>query len=129
MDDLIQVNANMLLHALKDLQVEEDYYVDLQDNGDYKAPLWGVNRNEVMKCIGADAELMDLINPDWFIDSSWAIGNSLEKSVDMIVLHISDGYRLVADRAIDVPKEISKTLFEKLYKSSPNEFALDVITF
>ena len=118
-----------LLEALSDIEVDGTYYVDLEDNGDFHAPLCGVER-KLTNYLGLDADKMDEEDPNWYADS-YAVGNAMEKCVNVIYMNFCcvTSYGIDFQKVIELPKEVGKKAFKKLYASSPNEFALDVITF
>lgn len=117
-----------LLKCFSRIKVNPNDLVDIQDNGDFNAPIVNAVRG-VTKYFDMDYEAMDKNHPDWYADC-YAVGNSVEACVCVIDAHFyMDGFNLYEDKTIEVPKSVGKELYKKLYESSPNEFALDVIVF
>lgn len=115
-----------LLKCFSRIKVNPNDLVDIQDNGDFNAPIVNAVRG-VTKYFDMDYEAMDKNHPDWYADC-YAVGNSVEACVSEIYAHFyMDGFNLYEDKTIEVPKSVGKELYKKLYESSPNEFALDVI--
>lgn len=117
-----------LLKCFSRIKVNPNDLVDIQDNGDFNAPIVNAVRG-VTEYFDMDYEAMDKNHPDWYADC-YAVGNSVEACVSVIYAHFyMDGFNLYEDKTIEVPKSVGKELYKKLYESSPNEFALDVIIF
>ena len=102
-----------LLKCFSRIKVNPNDLVDIQDNGDFNAPIVNAVRG-VTKYFDMDYEAMDKNHSDWYADC-YAVGNSVEECVSVIYANFfMDGFNLYEDKTIEVPKSVGKELYRNI---------------